>query len=140
ETLHNAGWQTTTALTESPTWGGGSWLAYTSLLFGLRIDNHPQYLALRNKYQVDSYPSLGNTLQQQGYHYVWLSALDENLADIAWAKYTRLLGVDELIRNDDMEFIGPRYGWGPAPPDQWVLNWANEQIKSRTDDPLLLFT
>lgn len=140
ETLHNAGWRTTTALTESPTWGGGSWLAYTSLLFGLRIDNHPQYLALRNKYQVDSYPSLGDTLQKQGYHYVWLSALDENLADIAWAKYTRLLGVDELIRNDDMEFIGPRYGWGPAPPDQWVLNWANEQIQARTDDPLLLFT
>ncbi len=140
ETLHNAGWRTTTALTESPTWGGGSWLAYTSLLFGLRIDNHPQYLALRNKYQVDSYPSLGDTLQQQGYHYVWLSALDENLADLAWAKYTRLLGVDELIRNDDMEFLGPRYGWGPAPPDQWVLNWAHEQVKARTDDPLLLFT
>ena len=140
ETLHNAGWHTTTALSESPTWGGGSWLAYTSLLFGLRIDNHPQYLSLRNKYQVGSYPSLGNTLQQQGYHYVWLSALDENLADIAWARYTRLLGVDELIRNDDMQFIGPRYGWGPAPPDQWVLNWANEQVKAHTDKPLLLFT
>ncbi len=140
ETLHNAGWQTTTAMSESPTWGGGSWLAYTSLLFGLRIDNHPQYLSLRNKYQVDSYPSLGNTLQQQGYHYVWLSALDENLADIAWARYTRLLGVDELIRNEDMQYIGPRYGWGPAPPDQWVLNWATEAIEARTDDPLLLFT
>ena len=140
ETLHNGGWQTTTALTESPTWGGGSWLAYTSLLFGLRIDNHPQYLSLRSKYQVGSYPSLGNTLQQQGYHYVWLSALDENLADIAWARYTRMLGVDELIRNEDMQYIGPRYGWGPAPPDQWVLNWANEQVKARTDDPLLLFT
>ncbi|MCB0152459.1 MAG: hypothetical protein KDE01_32985, partial [Caldilineaceae bacterium] len=74
------------------------------------------------------------------YHYVWLSALDENLADIAWARYTRMLGVDELIRNEDMQYIGPRYGWGPAPPDQWVLHWADEQVKTRTDDPLLLFT
>lgn len=135
-----AGWRTATALSESPTWGGGSWLAYTSLLLGLRIDNHPQYLSLRNKYQVDSYPSLGKTLQEQGYHFVWLSALDENLSDLAWAKYTRLLGADELIRNKDMAYVGPRYGWGPAPPDQWVLSWAHERLKRESNLPLLLFT
>ena len=96
--LDNAGYHAATALSESPTWGGGSWLAYTSTLFGLRIDNHPQYLALRNKYQIDgSYPSLGKTLQDQGYHFAWLSALDENLSEVAWAKYTRLLSADELL-------------------------------------------
>lgn len=140
ETFDNAGWQVATALSESPTWGGGSWLAYTSTLFGMRIDSHPQYLELRNKYQVERYPSLGATLHDQGYHYVWLSALDENISEVGWAKYTRMLGVDELIRNKDMAYVGPRYGWGPAPPDQWVLNWAQERLKAEHDQPLMLFT
>src|SRR5690606_9812289 len=38
-TKHNFHFAST--LSESPTWGGGSWLAYTSTLFGIRIDNHP---------------------------------------------------------------------------------------------------
>lgn len=140
EIFDNAGWHVATALSEAPTWGGGSWLSYTSTLFGMRIDNHPQYLELRNKYQVERYPSLGATLADQGYHYVWLSALDENISEVGWAKYTRMLAVDELIRNKDMEYIGPRYGWGPAPPDQWVLHWAHERLKATTDKPLMFFT
>jgi hypothetical protein len=127
-------------LSESPTWGGGSWLSYTSTILGMRIDNHPQYLELRNRYQLGKYPSLGKSLQDQGYHFVWVSSLDENLSDLAWAKYTRFLGVDELIRNQQMEYIGPRYGWGPAPPDQWVLHWAHDRLQAATDKPLLFFT
>lgn len=133
-------WHVATALSEAPTWGGGSWLSYTTTLFGMRIDNHPQYLDLRNKYQVERYPSLGATLHDQGYHYVWVSALDENISEVGWSKYTRMLAVDELIRYKDMGFVGPRYGWGPAPPDQWVLYWSHEYLKSKTDKPLLFFT
>ena len=47
--LTRGGWHATTALSESPMWGGGSWMAYTSLLFGLRIASQPQYLAMMNK-------------------------------------------------------------------------------------------
>lgn len=140
ELFNIEGWRVTTALSEAPTWGGGSWLSYTTTLFGMRIDNHPQYLDLRNKYQVERYPSLGATLHDQGYHYVWLSALDENISEVGWSKYTRMLAVDELIRYKDMGFVGPRYGWGPAPPDQWVLHWAHEYLKSKTDKPLMFFT
>jgi hypothetical protein len=106
----------------------------------MRIDNHPQYLDLRNKYQVERYPSLGATLDDQGYHYVWLSALAENISEVGWAKYTRMMAVDELIRNREMDYVGPRYGWGPAPPDQWVLHWAHSTLKAKNDQPLLLFT
>jgi len=135
-----AGWHEATALSESPTWGGGSWLSYTTVLSGLRVDNHPQYLSLFNKYQVETYPNLGRTLQAQGYQFVWLSALTEDLMDRAWARYTRFYGVDELIRNEQLGYGGPRYGWGPAPPDQYDLNYANEMVKSRGDKPLFLFT
>ncbi len=58
--LRDNGWLVTSALSESPTWGGGSWMAYTSLLFGLRVDNHPQYLSLLDKFQDQDYPDMGS--------------------------------------------------------------------------------
>lgn len=138
--LQDQGWHARSALSESPTWGGGSWMAYTSLMFGLRIDSHPQYLALFNKYQLEGYPDLGRTLRAQGYHYAWVSSIAEELDERTWAKYLRFTGVDEWLRHRDLAYTGPHYGWGPAPPDQYVLNYAHQALKAKTDKPLLFVT
>lgn len=138
--LEAGGWQTSSVLSRSTTWGGGSWMAYTSFLFGLRIDNQPQYLELRDRYQVVDYPDLGSALQLQGYHYAWVSSLEEELSDAAWAKYENFLGPDRWLRFDDLDYRGPLYGWGPAPPDQYMLHYANERLQSETDQPLLFVT
>lgn len=139
-TLDRVGWQSVSALSESPTWGGGSWMAYTSLLFGLRIDNHPQYLSLLNKYQVATYPDLGRYFQTQGYYYAWVSPISRELDDLAWAKYLRFFGVDQWVRYRDLNYSGPEYGWGPAPPDQYVLNFAQTLLRQQTAQPLLFVT
>jgi phosphoglycerol transferase MdoB-like AlkP superfamily enzyme len=138
--LAQHGWQSTTALSRSPTWGGGSWLAYTSFLFGLRIDNQPQYLALRTRYQVADYPDLGSTLREQGYRYAWVSSLDENLNDHAWARFENFLDPDVWLRHKDLDYRGPQYGWGPAPPDQYVLNYTAERLQRESDQPLFYVT
>lgn len=138
--LRQNGWSVATALSEAPTWGGGSWLSYTTTLFGMHIDQQPQYLELRDMYQTKRYPSLGATLHDQGYHYVWLSTLQENFSEEVWAKYLRLLSADELIRYKDLGYVGPKYGWGPSPPDQWTLYWVHEVLQNKTDQPLFLFT
>ena len=138
--LHSAGWQTTSSISESPTWGGGSWMAYTSGLFGLRIDNQPQYLALLNKYQLENYPDLGSALQAQGYYYAWVSSITDELDDLTWTKYVRFLGVDQWLRYHDLHYNGLYYGWGPAPPDQYVLNYANTVLRQHTKQPLLFVT
>ncbi len=31
------------------------------------------------------------------------------------------------------------YGWGPSPPDQYVLNAVNEELNGQSDQPFLLF-
>jgi hypothetical protein len=138
--LEQAGWQSASTLSDSPTWGGGSWMAYTSLLFGLRIDNHPQYLSLLNKYQVQHYPHLGRYLQSQGYYFAWVSSIADELDDQTWNKYIRFLGVDQWLRYRDLDYGGARYGWGPAPPDQYTLNFANELLQRQTDKPILYVT
>lgn len=138
--LAAGGWQSASALSISPTWGGGSWMAYTSALLGVHIDNQPQYLSLLNKYQVDTYPSLGRTLHNQGYRFAWLSALEDNFGEIAWQRTSRFYSIDTLFRSDDVDYAGPGYGWGPAPPDQYTLNKAIDSLRSESDQPLFFFT
>jgi len=137
--LTAAGWQAATALSESPTWGGGSWLAYTSAYFGLRIDSHPQYLALLDRYQLTPYPDLGHYLQSQGYRNVRISSIAAELPQEDWAKYTKVYGVDRWLRHEDFAFVGAEYGWGPAPPDQYVLHYAQERLQQESPDPFVLF-
>lgn len=133
------GWGAATALSSSPTWGGGSWFAYTSTLFGLRIDNQPEYLTLLAQYQQAEYPDLGRYLKSQGYDYDWLTSITTELSEEKWLRYQRFYGADHWYRHRDLHYEGPEYSWGPAPPDQYALNYVRESIRQRTDDPFLLF-
>ncbi|MEA3336202.1 MAG: hypothetical protein U9R25_09860 [Chloroflexota bacterium] len=133
------GWHVTSALSEAPTWGGGSWMSYTSALFGLRIETHPQYLSLQDLYQDRDYPDLARTLQDQGYRYVHVSSISTELREEQWQKHTNFYGVDEWLRFEDMDYGGATYGWGPAPPDQYVLNHAYYNLVRNAVQPILLF-
>ncbi len=138
ERLAQGGWSATTALSESPTWGGGSWMAYTSAIFGLRIDSHPQYIALLERFQEDDFPDLGRTLQAQGYEYVFATSLAAELPDEKWQEYVNFYGVDRWIRYSDLDYQGMHYGWGPSPPDQYVLNAVHQELNA-DGPPFLLF-
>lgn len=138
--LSDGGWAVRSAMSESPTWGGGSWLSYSSLLMGMRIGSHPEYLALFDRYQAEEFPNMGRALQEQGYHFAWLSALDDKYSETQWAKYRRFIGMDQAITFDDFDYVGPTYSWGPAPPDQFTLNFAVEQARAETDKPLFFVT
>lgn len=137
--LAGDGWRVATALSESPTWGGGSWMAYTSALFGLRIDTHAQYLALLEQYQDADYPDLGRYLQSQGYYSLRVDAIARELRESEWLKYQRFYGVDDLRQYNSLDYQGPRYGWGPAPPDQYVLWHTETEVAAEIDQPLFFF-
>jgi len=141
KTLTKHNFHFASALSESPTWGGGSWLAYTSALFGIRIDNHPQYLSLFDRYQLETprYPDLGAYLRSQGYYYLWVTSLSVELKDSMWEKYIRFYGVDRWLRYRDLNYQGQHYGWGPAPADQYVLSYARDEALKEVDQPILLF-
>lgn len=140
-TLTKDGFHMASALSTSPTWGGGSWLAYTSALFGLRIDTHPQYLSFLDRYQAEAprYPDLGAYLRGQGYYYLWVTSLAVELKDSQWEQYKTFYGVDRWLRYRDLHYNGLHYGWGPAPPDQYVLGYARDVALKDVDQPLLLF-
>lgn len=138
--LAGAGWHAASALSLAPTWGGGSWMSYTSALFGMRVSSDPQYYALLDKYEAGGYPDLGQFLKEQGYKYYRLTALSMGLPESQWERYASFYGVDRWLQYEDLKFVGPEYGWGPAPPDQYSLNFARETIRSETQEPYLFFT
>ncbi|RLT37764.1 MAG: hypothetical protein DWI57_13230 [Chloroflexi bacterium] len=140
KTLAANGWHAATALSDSPTWGGGSWMAYTSALFGLDINSDPEYSMLMERYQVDDFPDLGGFLRDQGYRYYGLSSITLELPDEKWNRYLKFYGADRWLRYRDLNYDGPKYGWGPSPPDQYALNQARAEIVAETDQPYLLFT
>ena len=139
--LTQEGWHTATTLSESTTWGGGSWMAYTSALFGLRIDSHPEYLSLLNTYRLaaNPYPSLGRFLKSQGYQFAWLSSIAKELDADVWDDYADFYGIDRWLGHADLNYSGRQYGWGPAPPDQFVLNFAHEEIVADSKQPVFMF-
>lgn len=139
--LTEAGFSLASVLSESPTWGGGSWLAYTSAIFGLRMETHPQYLALMDRYQsqLPRYPDLGTYLRGQDYHYLWVTSISDELGDKQWNKYKQFYGVDEWLRYSDLDYDGDHYGWGPAPADQYVLNYTRDVRLADVDKPLAMF-
>jgi len=137
--LAAGGWQSTTILSESPTWGGGSWMAYTSALFGLRIDSHPAYLALRDRFAGGGYPGLGHALQELGYQYAHTTPIAAELPAEEQAVAETFFGVDRWLTYEDLAYEGAHYGWGPAPPDQFALGRADELLRATGDQPLLFF-
>ncbi len=138
--LADAGWHAASTRSLAPTWGGGSWMSYTSALFGLHVGSDPQYYALVDKYQLEEYPDLGRFLKGQGYRYYRLTALSMGLPKSAWRKYVDFFGVDRWLLYEDLNFGGPEYGWGPAPPDQYSLQFARETMRQESDGPYLFFT
>ncbi|HEY80343.1 MAG TPA: hypothetical protein EYP25_10445 [Anaerolineae bacterium] len=136
--LRDGGWTMETGLSRSPTWGGGSWMAYTSAEFGLYISSQPQFLAIKDRFIRQPYPSLGRYLQTQGYHHVRLAPIQRALSAAEDEANDALYGPDRWLRFADLDYQGPLYGWGPSPPDQFTLNKARELLRSQSPFPLFL--
>ncbi|MDI9550059.1 MAG: sulfatase-like hydrolase/transferase [Chloroflexota bacterium] len=139
--LTAGGWHVASTLSESTTWGGGSWLAYTSALFGMPIEAHPQYLALLDRFgnAENPYPSLARLLQAQGYHTIWISSIAEEITDALWQQYRDFFGIETWLRHSELAYDGAQYGWGPAPPDQYVLEYTRANVVKTDPRPAFLF-
>jgi hypothetical protein len=115
-------------------------MAYTSAMFGLGIDSHPEYLFLLDEYQEVAYPDLGRYLQSQGYYSLFVSSIAKELKDGVLQQYLNFYGVDDWLTYDRLDYQGPRYGWGPAPPDQYVLWYVEKEVAAALDQPKFIFT
>ncbi len=138
--LEAAGWHTASGLSRSPVWGGGSWMAYTSALCGVRISQQPQYLALKYGFQHTPYPHLGRYLQSQGYRFTWVVPIDRELSPAVQAANQRFYNPDAWITFADMDYHGPEYSWGPSPPDQYTFGFLRAWLEKQPPKPNFVFS
>ncbi len=137
--LQNTGWHSTSAFSTSTIAGGRSWLAFTTLLTGLHINNQPQFNDLLNK--ETSYPHLTRYLKKQGYHTYRMKTMSnqKESTPISYALTDRFYEFDTWIKHKDLPYKGfqyePMFG---GIPDQFAMGYLQEEIVDPTQ-PLFLF-
>jgi len=118
------------ATVESPTFGGGSWLAHISLLSGIEIRD-PDDNALLMTEQRDT---LVTAFHDGGFRTV---ALMPGLRQ-SWPE-GRFYGFDDIYGAERLAYRGPEFGWF-AIPDQFSLERVDTlEIRKTPRPPLFVF-
>ncbi|HEY6797157.1 MAG TPA: hypothetical protein VI248_20995 [Kineosporiaceae bacterium] len=109
--LRAAGFAARSGFLTSPTFGGGSWLAHSTLLSGLWIDNQQRYRTLVASDRL----TLNGAFHRAGWQTIGvMPGVTE-----AWPEGS-FYGFDRMYDAHAMGYHGPHFSWAPM-PDQYAL-------------------
>jgi hypothetical protein len=138
--LDRKGWKAATGFSISPVSGGNSWVSYSTVLFGYNLRNEGTFNSLLKISSMARYDNLFNMLRHQGYKTYRLSAMPQNPnLEVPWETYSQFYSIDHWINFSDLNYTGRLYGFGPSPPDQYSINYADQWIKQDISGPRALF-
>jgi sulfatase-like protein len=115
--LAAAGFGSRSAFVTSPTVGGGSWLASSTLLSGVWVANQQRYEYLADTDRL----SLPGAFRKAGWHTI---ALMPGLND-PWPE-GHFYGYDEIHGSKQLGYAGPVYSFDSI-PDQYTLSYFQRQ-------------
>jgi len=111
-TLAQAGYSTRSAFLNSPTFGGISWLAHSTLQSGLWVDNQQRY----NQLVASDRFTLAGAFGKAG----WRTVSDIPSDNRIWAQGTSFYHYDQLYDRYDVDYHGPTFSYASM-PDQFTL-------------------
>jgi phosphatidylglycerophosphate synthase len=111
-TLTSAGWSTQSAWLTSPTFGGISWLAHSTLQSGLWINTQQRY----NELVASQRFTLSDAFGKAGWHTV----ADDPTDNQNWIPGTSFYHYDQLYNQFNVGYRGPKFSYS-AMPDQYTL-------------------
>ena len=118
------------AMVDSPTFGGASWLAHISLMTGVEARDENANAALMSR----SRDTIVSTFADAGYRTV---ALMPGLG-YAWPEGA-FYGFDTIYDTAALGYAGPRFGWWPV-PDQFAMARLDVLEAARADErPRFIF-
>jgi hypothetical protein len=125
--IHDTGRGVVSAFVESPTFGGGSWLAHLSLLSGIEVrDPDTNFLLM-----TQNRDTLARSFSRHGFRTIGLMpGLRQT-----WPEGT-FYGFDDIYGADRLAYTGPEFGWF-AIPDQFSLDRLDALEVSRPSRPPL---
>jgi phosphatidylglycerophosphate synthase len=111
--LTSAGWSTQSAWLSSPTFGGISWLAHSTLQSGLWVDSNQRYGELLDSQRF----TLSDAFGKAGWHTV----SDDPSDDPTWAAGSSFYHYNQLFNRHNVGYQGPTFSYS-AMPDQYTLS------------------
>ena len=126
--LDQTGFTAVSSYLVSPSYGGSSWLAHSTLEFGLRIKNDLDETALLRS----SLPPLASYFAKNGYHTV--SVMPGTRFVYPEGMY---FGYEKAYYAWDFDYKGPSFGWAPM-SDQFVLDFIHRQEFTSRKRPLFV--
>jgi phosphatidylglycerophosphate synthase len=126
--LTSAGWSTQSAWLTSPTFGGISWLAHSTLESGLWVDSNQRYNELLDSQRF----TLSDAFKRAGWHTV----ADDPSDNTTWKPGTTFYHYDQLFNSLNAGYKGPRYSYSTM-PDQYTLSEFQRNELTRGHKPVM---
>lgn len=120
--LHASGFSARSAFLTSPTFGGLSWLAHSTLQSGLWVDSQQRYDTL----VTSPRQTLSRAFGRAG----WRTVSDVPADTSAWPQGA-FYGYDHFYDARNVGYAGPRFGY-PTMPDQFTLDALHRLELART--------
>jgi hypothetical protein len=114
--LKAAGFSAKSGFLTSPTFGGISWLAHSTLQSGLWINNQLRY----NDLVTSDRFTLSDAFNRAG----WRTVSDAPADDVYWPQGKSFYHYDTLYNSTNVGYVGPKFSYAPV-PDQYT--WSTLQ-------------
>jgi hypothetical protein len=124
--LEDAGFASRSAFLTSPTFGGISWLAHSTLQSGLWIDSQLRYDTLLRTNRT----TLSGAFKRAG----WRTVSDVPSDDKDWSEGSAFYGFDALYDARNVGYRGPNFSYASM-PDQYVLAAFQRRELANTNHP-----
>jgi phosphatidylglycerophosphate synthase len=112
KTLDDAGFSSRSAFMTSPTFGGSSWLAHSTLQSGLWVDNPHSY----DEILASNRMTLSVAFKRAG----WRTVTDIPSSKSPWPQGQHLYHFDTMYGTTDVGYNGPAFSYAKI-PDQYTL-------------------
>ena len=135
--LDEKDWKVCSILSKPPVFAGGSWLSYTSFLYGFLFNRMDLFNVLFHKTSnFKYYKSILDYFRSLGYKNYFLSGLGgyEN-SSVDFDYLGRIYSTDRFMKYQDYDYKGKTVsyaGFGLSIPDQYTLNAGYQKIKEET--------
>ena len=110
--LRAAGWSSRSAFLTSPTFGGVSWLAHSTLQSGLWVDGPGRYSQITASGRF--------TLSEAFHRAGWRTVFDIPSSHRPWQEGQHLYHFDTMYGAEDVGYAGPKFSYAKI-PDQYTL-------------------